>query len=183
MTSVIFDIRNFASEGKFKAQFHTNQSVSTTYNGNNGIVTVTSLQDGSTPGVLVNNLWELDAKSTYEFIVLGNSGANVTLWAKDKTNNILLNDGTKRVTIDSNANHMFVTNRKSTKIKAQFGILFEKPAELGDQFTLEAVALIKREGTVDGLWRQFEHENLVIKDKYSITEREWKATVTYTNTD
>jgi len=132
MTSVIFDIRNFATDAKFKSQFHTNQSVSTTYNSNTGIVTVTCLQDGSTPGILVNNLWELDPKSTYEFIVLGSSNANVTLWSKDKTNNILLNDGTKRLTNDTNANHMFITNRKSTKAKVQFGILFEKPAELGD---------------------------------------------------
>lgn len=181
MTSVILDIRNFASVKRFNNLFHTNQDVSVTFS--SGIVTVTSMQNGSTPGIILNKQLYLEPETTYEFIVLGRTSAGVMLWAYDKTNNVLLNDGTQRISDDTSANNMFITNRNSRRIKVRLGILFEKPAEVGDQFTLEAVALIKRSGTVNGLWRVFEHEDLVIRDKYSINDSRWVPTVTYTNTE
>lgn len=181
MTSIVFDLRNFATVSKFKAHFHTNQQVSITYNSDS--ITATSLQSGSTPGVFVADTHIFEPKTTYEFLVLGRSAANVILWAEDRSNNVSLNDGISRLTNDNNANHMFITNRTDKKIKVKLGILFEKPAELGDQFTLEAAALIKREGLVTGLWRQFEHEDLIVRDKYSQAEQQWMPTVTFTNGD
>lgn len=179
MTSVILDVRNIGdNKKKYTSLFRSNQGVGIRYNSNT--VTVTSEQNRSTPGILTIFFW-LEPKTTYELIILGTTTTDVVLWAYDYTHNEMLSDNTSRLGNSSSAVNMFVTNRYDTKIKVKFGLLFEKPAVMGDTFDLESVALVKREGVVTGLWRKFEHANLLITDKFSSSELKWIPTLTYVN--
>lgn len=179
MTSVILDMRNIGdTRKKFTSLFRTNQEVSVRYNSNT--ITVTSEQNGSTPGILTIYYW-LEPKTTYELIILGTTTTDVVLWAYDYTHGEMLSDDTVKLGNTSSAVNMFITNRYETKIKVRFGLLFEKPAAMGDTFDLESIALVKREGVVNGLWRRFEHGNLLITDKYSSSESKWIPTLTYVN--
>lgn len=177
MSKVIVNYRDLTDKKQFYRIFQPNQSVSITFN--TQCTTVTSLQEGSTPGILLSGTQTLQPLSTYELIVLGRSSYNVMLWVYDKTHNQVYHDDICRLSNDDSANHMFITNIHDKHVKVKIGILFEKPAEIGATFSLEAIALVYRDGMVNGLWREFEHENIVIKDKYNLQKKHWQPIMTY----
>lgn len=181
MTSIVTDIRELGSQSAFNQYFRHNQNVTVTHNGT--ISTVTAMQNGSTPGIVLRKPIVFEPKSTYEVLVLARSADSVFIWAYDDTHDEELVDAIAwtRITDDDNANHRFVTNRTDRSIDVKLGILFEKPAEIGDQFTLEAFIVVKREGSVNGLWRRFEHDHLLISDRYDIVNKKWVQTLTECN--
>jgi hypothetical protein len=166
-------------KSRTEAEYQLKTAGDTSFSWSGGKTTVTCLQNGGQPGIYLKKEVYLEPFSTYEMIVLARTTANVILDARDLTNSISLNDGLKRVSDDDNANVMFITNRSKYKVRCRLGILFESPADMGDSFTVEYIALVKRPGQVYGNWRNFEIDDIVLTDKYS--GGEWYPTATTHN--
>lgn len=181
MTQVIRDFRGLDYAEIFFDHFKENQEVAVSSEQGRG-TRVTSLQEGSTPGVTLLEPIALEPKTTYELIVLGSAlnGAGVQLWAYDNSNRQLLSDGLVRLDESDLANIMFITNRNPKTVFANFGVLFESPAEIGSEFIIEAMAIVKRAGTVTNRWRSYEIDNIFVTDMFS--NNKWHPTMTLANT-
>ena len=181
MTRVLRDLRGLDFAEIFFDHFKENQDVAISFEQGKG-ARVTSLQDYSTPGVTLLEPIALEPMTTYELIVLGSAlnDSGVQLWAYDNTNRQLLSDGLVRLDESDLVNIMFITNRTPKTVFANFGVLFESPAEIGSEFIIEAMAIVKRDGTVTNRWRSYEIDNIFVTDMYS--NNKWHPTMTLANT-
>lgn len=153
-----------------------NQNVTLSLSSN--ILTVTSNQARSTPGIIIANNLLIKKGEFYEFIVKGkvHSGATAYLWGD------LRDDHSTRITAitsDSTVNLSSTTGSVSALIggftsntRVRLGILFDSPS-VGDKFEINGYAVVERKNMQLGDWMIYDMPNNLVFDNKN-DAGEWK---------
>lgn len=153
--------------------FYRNQEVSLELS--DGVLTVTSEQDFSTPGIMYYKPIVLKAGKFYEFAVKGSTAADVFLWvARNDTST------KERIVATTEENTIYMEDTASsistyfggfkTDVTVKIGILFEDPSD-GDTFALESLVVIERPSQQVGNFMLADTGNSLVS--YGRTDGEW----------
>lgn len=159
----------------FRKLFRLNQNVETMVDQDLDMLTVISKQETSTPGVVYLLDLLLEPNSNYEYIVEGISDPETRayLWAQNADTHDLVIDQNKVFlpTTQFRARRTIISTG-GQRMRINVGVLMLNPEE-GHNFTIKALALIKRQGWVRGSWRQYETGNQLTLDKFNVETGQW----------
>jgi hypothetical protein len=126
-----------------------------------GVVTATSNQINSSQGIKYNKVLVIPKETFWEIIINGAvlGDAKAYIWAQNNgtkerliANNV---DDTVYLNTDTITSVSYVVGGYPRAIKLKFGVYLEDPS-IGDQFEIDAMAVIERKSLQLGDWRLYE---------------------------
>ena len=166
------------------SKFYTNDGVSIDFT--DGVITATTSIENNNQGVKYNKTINIPKETFWEIVINGAAlgGATAYIWAQNNVTKqqLLGNDADDTVYLPtdtiSSVSHVIGGFPRSIKLK--IGVYFEDPS-VGDQFEIDAIAVVERKSVQMGDWRMYEMPcNLVLdykKNSQSNTYRNFLAYV------
>ena len=166
------------------SKFYSNDGVSIDFT--DGVITATASLENNSQGVKYNKTIQIPKETFWEIVINGAalSDAKAYIWAQNNVtkqqligNNV---DDTVYLPTDTIGSISHVIGGFPRPIKLKFGVYLENPS-VGDQFEIDAVAVVERKSVQMGDWRMYEMPcNLVLdykRDSESNTYRNFLAYV------
>lgn len=165
------------------SEFYQNQNVEVELDSDN-ILTVTSQQDSSTPGILLKGKIALKKNKVYELIAYGRKlgDAHPYLWAERRDTGVLLtgqNDSSRICLPESYGYVRAIIGGYTEDVLIRAGVLFHDPS-VNDSFELVRIGIFEVDALILGQWRMYSASNRLLTDR--LVDDVWKTAVMYTKT-
>ena len=151
------------------SKFYSNDGVTLDFT--DGVITATANQENDSQGIKYNKTIILPKETFWEIVVSGAAldDATAYIWSKNNDTKQQLSgtnvDNTVYLPTDTISSVSFVVGGFARPAKIKIGIYLENPT-IGDQFEIDAIAVIERKSLQLGDWRMYEMPcNLVLDYK------------------